>query len=241
VDTMNSLMAQSYKDFEWVIIDGASTDETLALINPAKAHMPVTVISEPDKGIYDAMNKGLTNSRGQYCYFLNSDDRFFDENVLRGVAEVIDAGGGADLDMVYGSVMYTRDDGPDVLRTFSHINSKNIFIEDLCHQGIFASKRLFDRIGGFNCAYKINADYDWILRAFMSRAKARCIDNVISYFHVGGAHVKDKDFLASERKKVRLQYVGVVSLAWMDFSRRVRHRLYRMLHGHPIGQYTQKV
>src|SRR6188508_1087311 len=102
---MESLSAQHYKDYEWVVIDGASTDGTLKIVQSFSA-APLLVVSEPDHGIYDAMNKGVAKARGDYVFFLNSDDALYDERVLQDVSDWLDRNPAVDL--VYGSVVNVR-------------------------------------------------------------------------------------------------------------------------------------
>lgn len=229
---MRSLAAQTCRDYEWVVIDGASTDRTLDLVRSFDA-APAVVVSEKDAGIYDAMNKGVARAGGDYVFFLNSDDALYDENVLARVAAELDAA--PDTDLLYGSVVYERTDGR-VLRTFAHIDGTSLPFEDLCHQAVFARRSLFSRVGGFDCRFRLNADYDWLLRVFRSGAHTRCIDLRVARFTVGGAHVQNPLKLAQERKLVRLQYMSPARLFAGDIARRLRHRWHRHFRSHPLGQ-----
>ena len=159
---MNSLAMQRYKNYEWVVIDGASTDSTVKIAESFSA-APLRLISEPDEGIYNAMNKAVTKARGEYLFFLNSDDSLNDPDVLADVAKYVDTH--PSIELLYGNVIYAWS-GKRVLRTFSHINADTLVFEDLCHQAVFAKTNLFEQVGGFNERFRINADYDWLIRVF---------------------------------------------------------------------------
>lgn len=229
---MASLAAQTFIDYEWVIVDGASTDKTLELVKGFDA-APVTQLSEPDKGIYDAMNKGVGLAKGDYVFFLNSDDALHDPEVLADMASRLDSD--PTIEVLYGNVVYDQP-GRQILRTFSHINRLTLPFEDLCHQAVFARRSLFATVGLFNKDFHLNADYDWLIRVFRSGAKCIWVDRTVALFTVGGAHIQDPKYLATERKLVRLQYMSKATWLAGDFLRRVRHRLNRIFCSHPLGQ-----
>lgn len=229
---MASLAAQSYKDYEWVVIDGASTDTTLRIVESFDA-APLLLISEPDEGIYNAMNKGIAKARGDYLFFLNSDDSLYDSNVLADVAKHLEEALEC-IDLLYGNVIYAWPERR-VLRTFAHIDADTLLFEDLCHQAVFAKKDLFERIGGFNERFSINADYDWLIRAFCSSALRCRISRVIAVFNVGGAHTRNRFKLAEERREVRLQYISPAALAFGGLCRKLIHRWHRHFRTHPLG------
>lgn len=231
-----SLRAQTCRDYEWVVVDGASTDSTMEIVRGFDA-APVVSVSEPDKGIYDAMNKGVRMASGEYVFFLNSDDALHDPNVLADVARVLALQPAADL--LYGNVVYAYP-SHKVLRTFAHINGLTLPFEDLCHQAAFARRALFDSVGTFDARFQLNADYDWLIRVFRSGARTRWIDRRVAQFTVGGAHAQDARKLADERRQVRLQYLSPLALLLGDLARRVRHRYHRHFRTHPLGQVPLK-
>src|SRR6478736_7508169 len=164
---MASLSVQRFKDYEWIVVDGASTDGTLSIVRSFSS-APLSVISEPDQGIYDAMNKGGAEARGDYIFFLNSDDMLHDENVLEDVSRWLEMNPGTDF--LYGNVVHVKADG-SWLRHFEHITRHNIIEDGICHQAVFAARMLFTTIGAFDLRFRINADYDWILRVFLGRTR----------------------------------------------------------------------
>lgn len=233
---MGSLSMQRFKDYEWVVIDGASTDTTLHIARTFSA-APLHIVSEPDGGIYDAMNKGIRVAKGEILFFLNSDDAFYDENVLRDVSILYEAYPGADL--LFGNVLFQHPTSR-VLRTFGHINNETLIFEDLCHQAVFSRRTLFQRIGNFNEHFLLNADYDWLIRAFRSGAGWQWVDRTIAIFSVGGAHTRDVAKLSEERRKVRLQYISPAMLALGGLRSRIVHRWHRHFSAHPLGQVLIK-
>ncbi|MBX9604817.1 MAG: glycosyltransferase [Gammaproteobacteria bacterium] len=231
-EAMQSLAAQQMQDYEWVVVDGASSDGTQDIAASFSGPRGAFV-SERDGGIYAAMNKGVSLARGEFLYFLNSDDRLSDAQVLGDVAATLAAR--PELELLYGNVIYIKPDGR-VLRRFDHIDRGTLRFEDLCHQAVFAHRELFERLGGFNERFRTNADYDWLLRVFASGAMTAWTDRTVGEFRTGGAHMRDLPMAMAERRAVRLQYMGKAALAWGDFRRRVRHRLHILRHGHRPGQ-----
>ena len=228
---MNSLAVQRCQDYEWIVVDGASTDNSLSIAQEFRA-APSRIVSEPDDGIYDAMNKAIGLATGDYLYFLNSDDAFYDDRVLEDMKSWFEQNPGTDL--AYGNVVHVKGDG-NWLRDFSHIGNRNILEEGICHQAIFARRALFSTIGTFDLRFKLNADYDWIIRVFRSNARCVALDRVVAFFSDGGAHSRDAGLLARERESVRLQYVRKRWLALRMLRARAYGRLYRILRGHPRG------
>lgn len=228
---MSSLIRQRFKDYEWVVVDGASTDGTLGIIRSFSS-APLVVISEPDRGIYDAMNKGVARAKGDYVFFLNSDDALYDENMLEDVNSWLERNPKTDL--LYGSVVNVKADG-NWLRGFGHIARHNIIAGSICHQAVFATRMLFTTVGLFDRRFKLSADYDWILRVFYSGARCAYIDRPIAFFFDGGAHARDKINLVKEYESVRLQYAGKRQLALRLLQIRILNWLHRITRGRALG------
>lgn len=222
---LQSASDQTCRDFENVVVDGASTDSTLEIVSGFD-DLPLVVTSEPDQGIYDAMNKGVARSKGEVLYFLNADDRLHDPDVLARVQQVFVEN--PEVELVWGNVVYANPDGSSLIRRFNHINNRNLIFLDLNHQGTFARRRLFDRIGLFNTRFHINADYDWFLRAVRSGAKWQYFDLKIACFHTGGTHSRNIKKLREERRLVRKQYIGALPLKIGGLAYNLRHKLRRV-------------
>jgi glycosyltransferase involved in cell wall biosynthesis len=184
---IRSVLSQSYPDLEYIVIDGASTDSTLPILDRYKARI-AKIVSEKDDGIYDAMNKGVRLATGDIIYFLNADDRFFDRNVAATIVDVFATHVSPDL--VIGTLELANRSIWDLynMPTFRQKPAKKLqlIIDGFCHQRIFAKRSLFERVGLFNLEYPYAADLDWVLRAFDQKAKFLFIENPVAYYDVTG-------------------------------------------------------
>ncbi|PPD41670.1 MAG: glycosyl transferase [Methylocystis sp.] len=190
-DTLDSVARQSWADREHVIVDGASTDGTVALIE-ARADSCVSLVSAPDRGIYDAMNKGVARAAGDVICFLNADDFYADDGVLERVARLMEGG---DLDAVLGDVSFFSPERPDkVIRRY---DSGRFSPEKLgaglmpAHPGMFMRREIFERVGPFRTDYRIAGDFEWIVRAFHDgRVRYRHVPEVFVRMRVGGVSTR---------------------------------------------------
>lgn len=222
-----SLRHQTCRDYEWLVIDGASSDNTLE-VAASLAVQHSRVISEPDGGIFDAMNKARSLASGDWIYFLNAGDSFADDTVLADVSAHLDAHPASAL--LWGDMIYFGPSG-EWLRRYGHVTRSFLVFEHLNHQAVFASSALFDRVGSFNRAFRTAADYDWLVRVFRSRASTTYMHRVIGRFEVGGFHSANPTAAAAEHRAIRLQYVQPTTL-WLGLQlARVRRR-WRIAIGH---------
>ena len=168
---LQSIVAQK-TDFpvEIIVIDGQSTDTTLDRVREFGDRISV-LVSEPDSGIYDAMNKGLGRATGDVVGFLNSDDTYMKDDVLQAVGDAFRAG--PHLQAVYGDIIYTHPDSPDkVVRYWSAAGAaENIRRNGWAppHPGFFARRDCLVDAGGFDTSYRIAGDFELLLRLFASR------------------------------------------------------------------------
>jgi len=183
-DTLRSAVNQSYKNIELVIIDGDSKDSTLELAKKFQEHIG-TLISEPDKGIYDAMNKGIKAAKGEWVYFLNAGDSFYDDQVLE---DIFTKNNLIDYDLVYAKVQ-TKNEPSGI----DYVTGEKVVITDfyskypICHQATFTRKSAFDKIGAYNIQYRLAADTEWFARFFkLQSEKAIYIDRVIAFYDIQG-------------------------------------------------------
>jgi glycosyltransferase involved in cell wall biosynthesis len=157
-DTIESVAAQNYEAKEIVIIDGGSQDNTLQILEQNRSQIDY-LISEKDKGIYDAMNKGIRAARGEWLYFLGSDDILYNGDVL---SAIFTQEGVGQHDFVYGNVRMKSNNAIfGGTRTYKELIGKNIN-----HQSIFYKKSVFDVVGDYDLKYKVLADYDLNMRIF---------------------------------------------------------------------------
>ncbi|MFD1316838.1 glycosyltransferase family 2 protein [Namhaeicola litoreus] len=159
--TLQSVISQDFDNYEYIIIDGGSTDNFNKIIRKYKKHLDV-VISEADSGIYDAMNKGISQANGRYINFLNTGDRFFSNNTLSKVFESISTN---QHKIISGDFVIENVQGK-----YQQIKTRQINIPNLkkdfyaCHQSIFIDKSL---VKPYDLKYKIKADYKWVLEALL--------------------------------------------------------------------------
>ena len=163
-ETLESVVAQSHIDVEHIVIDGASTDNTLKIVE-RYADMLAHVLSEPDRGVYDAMNKGLALASGEVVGFLNADDVYMHPDVLAEVAATL-----ADptLDACYADLVYV--DRVQTNRVVRHWTSRDytpgLFEKGWmpAHPTFFVRKSVYEKLGGFNLRYRLQADFELALR-----------------------------------------------------------------------------
>ena len=178
-DTIRSIRAQSYHDFEWIVIDGGSSDATVDLLK-ANDDIIAYWLSEPDCGIYSALNKGLAQVRGEWICILGADDFLWDAQALARMAEQLQKLP-ASVRVAYGQVMLISDDGK-VIHAFGEPweNVKERFKQMMCipHQATMHRRSLFERHGKFDESFSIAGDYEFLLRELKS-ADARFIPGII--------------------------------------------------------------
>jgi glycosyltransferase involved in cell wall biosynthesis len=182
---LKSLIYQTYQNFEICIVDGGSLDKTIDKASNFRSHFKnIRVISESDRGTYDAMNKGIDMARGDWLYFLGSDDEVLDEDVF---ADIFNKPISRKNEILYGNVRINGDtlwakSGQlyDGLFDFEKLLSKNI-----CHQAIFYRKELFQRWGNYKIQYPVCADWDLNIR-FFARTKPVYLDRTVANFYGGG-------------------------------------------------------
>lgn len=175
---IDSILAQTFTDYEILVMDGASKDDTVGMAR-AYNRSEIRIFSEPDRGIYDAMNKGIAKSRGEWLYFLGSDDWLMDDNVLQ---KVFDTENMCEYDIVYGDVEaeHLPPQGHGKW-TYEDIDFNR------CHQAVFYRRSFLKRQGGYNLKYTIAADYDLNLKWFLSRHyRSTFIDVTIAHFSDAG-------------------------------------------------------
>lgn len=182
---LSSLICQTYQDFEICIIDAASSDRTIEKIDGFRSKFEnIRVLSEADKGTYDAMNKGIDLAKGEWIYFLGSDDEIFDEKVF---ADIFKVDPDKNCGIIYGNV---RIDGDTPWAKDGRIYDGEFSIEKLlerniCHQAIFYRIKMFEKLGKYNLRYPVCADWELNLR-FFPKTKSKYLDRIVANFYGGG-------------------------------------------------------
>jgi len=188
-DTLRSVSEQSYHSVEHIIVDGLSTDNTLAIVQTHGAHV-ARVISERDRGIYDAMNKGLAAATGDVIGLLNSDDLYPHADVLSRVAAAFAAD--PRLDALYGDLRYVKQF--DVRKNVRYWQSSDfrpgIFLHGWVppHPTFFARREVYAKLGTFNLDYRLAADWELLVRFMeVNRIRTRYLPEVLVHMRLGGA------------------------------------------------------
>lgn len=199
--TIASVKLQNRNIIEFIIVDGASTDNSLSVIYNNK-NIIDHLISEPDLGIYDAMNKGIDVATGEYILFLNSGDIFYSQAVLDRFAEEA-----FDQDFVLGGVCFKhglqqyKSYLPDKMRLFD-------FLEGVCHQGTFIKRKVLLEMGKYNLKYKIIADWALLIDAvLLKNCSYATYHECISYYNLDGlsSKISSKQCVVKEKNNFILE------------------------------------
>ena len=187
-DCILSVINQSYKDVEYIIIDGNSTDDTVRIIKRYNSKIE-TLLSEPDRGIYDAMNKGLAMASGEIIGFLNADDLYSDVDVMETVAAAMRD---PKIDACYSDLIYVgRHDSKKILRYWRSCPFEaGLFKKGWAppHPTFFVRKKIYDRCGGFDLKYKLAADFELMARLLeFHKIRAVHIPKILVKMRLGGA------------------------------------------------------
>lgn len=194
-DTIKSVLAQSYADIEYIIVDGASKDNTLDIIlqYEPKFGGRLKWLSEQDGGIYDAMNKGLKMATGDVVGILNSDDYFTSEDVIERMASAFEA---PSLDAVYGDVHFIRDGQPEkCIRYYSSKRFSPMWLRFgfmPAHPSFYCRRGVYERAGYYKTDYAIGSDYEMMVRLFkVHHINARYFPMDFVTMRTGGASTRN--------------------------------------------------
>ncbi|NBW74172.1 MAG: glycosyltransferase [Sphingomonadaceae bacterium] len=185
--TLSSVAAQTWGGIEYLVIDGASTDDTLNLVNRYRSRVDV-LVSEPDGGIYDAMNKGLRLATGDAVIFMNAGDYFYSPYAVELAAEFMQAN--PDAGVAYGGIEVRFPNGQvtEFMPPPEGEALQFLICGSLPHQGTFARRTAFAHTGLFDTRWRSHADYDWFLKAASDpRVGLRRMDFMVASFGLGGA------------------------------------------------------
>lgn len=223
-DALGSLFAQTHPAIESIVIDGGSTDGTLDILRAQQDRLSV-LVSEPDRGIYDALNKGIRLATGDVVGFLHSDDLLAAPDTLLRVAEAFADPG---VDAVYGDLLYVRKASSErVVRywragTFSR--GKLAWGWMPPHPALYLRRQVYEHFGLFDTSYRITADYDFILRALGSGIRVEYLPEVLVKMRVGGtsnrsvANIMRKSY--EDLRALRHNRIGGIgALAWKNLSK----------------------
>lgn len=193
--TIESVVSQTFKDFEYVIIDGASTDGSVEVVKEYADKITYWV-SEPDTGIYNAMNKGIKVAKGEYCLFLNSGDWLYNTHTLISIQSLLNKN-----DIIAGNILKTDN---KIERSPHQLLIRSILQKNIPHQAMFIKKSLFIEYGLYNEDFKILSDFQFNLKMALLGRTYCYLNEIISIYDTSGVSSNDNYYkiMLEEEKKI---------------------------------------
>lgn len=234
--TLESVSAQRHRDFEHIVVDGGSTDGTLELLRDWRGH-PLQLLSGPDRGMYDAMNKGIAAATGDVVGFLNSDDRYADDQALVSIADALSDRA---VDCCHGNLVFVDASSRRMLRYWkgTEFRPRQFKLGWMpAHPTLYVRRSLFTAAGAFSLAYRVAADVEWMMRLF-SRAGLRCacIPRVLIEMDAGGvSNAGSHAFLRANREVWRACRTLRIAPAPFVLGKIMR-KLPQWLHARRVGR-----
>ncbi|MBD2753114.1 glycosyltransferase family 2 protein [Spirosoma validum] len=213
--TIQSIVAQQETDFEYIVIDGGSKDGTIDIIKRYETHI-TNWISEPDKGLYEAMNKGLHRAKGQYVWFMNAGDELYDSTTLSKLLDQISA---TKADVYYSDALFVRDEGGETVpvglrsQVTPHVLPQQLTWQDMslgmkvCHQA-FVPKR---SIAPDYLTNNLSADLDWEIRCLKAAQTIEFLPFILCRYLMGGLSVQQHRKSLMDRFKVLVTHFGLLT------------------------------
>jgi glycosyltransferase involved in cell wall biosynthesis len=193
--TCESIVNQTFQNFEWIVIDGGSNDTTLSIFEKYKNRIDYFV-SEKDNGIYDAMNKGIRYSHGTWLNFMNAGDSFASLNILeeiRGTLEIR-----IDMDVLYGEVQYGYKKESMVSYTPKNDLTRHLYFSTIHHQPSFIKRTCFTEYGYYDTSLEVVSDYKFFIVLCKNNAKFLHLNNIIAIMDMDGISNTDKNRIERE-------------------------------------------
>ncbi|WP_418791069.1 glycosyltransferase family 2 protein [Phosphitispora sp. TUW77] len=231
-DTIKSIAGQTYPNIEYIIIDGGSVDSTPQIIRKYRENI-VRWISEPDQGIYDAMNKGIKMSTGEIIGIINSDDWYELDTVERVVRESLEH---PESDVFHGDLMIFSPEGERIFLYKPDPDFKNIWHDmTILHPTCFVRKSIYKKHGLFSDQYRIVADYEFIIRLFKAGVGFRYINRVLANQRIGGIScTRDRDAIIENRKIVISHGLSPFTAYYDMFFKLTKRRISKFLERHDL-------
>lgn len=204
-DAIKSVLSQTYPNIEYIVVDGASKDNTVSVIKKYEDKIS-TFVSEKDKGIYDGLNKGVSLATGDVIAFLHSDDIYADENII---SEVVEHFKSTNTNSIYADLVYV--DKEDTSKIFRYWKSGEYSFKKLCngwmppHPTFFVKKEFYDKYGKFDLDFGIAADYDFMLRMLGKyKITTSYLPKILYKMRVGGASNRSlKNIIQKSREDIK--------------------------------------
>lgn len=235
--TFRSVLNQSYTDFEYIIIDGGSKDGSIALIQSfqnkfqdQKRNVRFKWTSESDTGIYNAMNKGILKSTGEYCLFLNSGDYLADDSVLENVFKL-----SLTKDVIYGNLItISKGNVIGKIKGKDTITFLDIYSSNIKHQASFIRRDLFEKLGLYDESLKISADWAFFLKSIgINRASFQYMDIDIAFFDSNGMSNNNPEFCRKEARIIIDQFIP--KLMQEDYTLLKKYKSIRQIDNTKLG------
>lgn len=200
-ETIKSVINQTYRNIEYIIIDGASTDLTYQIINKYQPYVH-TIVSEEDEGLYYAMNKGINYAKGDIIGILNSDDVYVEEAVSKVVEYYHKTG----ADIIYGNALWIGEEREG--STYRCDDIEELWYQMVIpHPATFVKAEVYKKYGKFNTKYKLAADYDLMLRFYSNSLRFGHLDEAITFFRSGGKSDQNPNICIEEAREIALCYI----------------------------------
>ena len=204
--TIDSVLAQTWTDFEWIIIDGGSTDGSRELIEKYQEHFAYWC-SEPDKGVYNAMNKGIAKAKGKYLNFMNSGDTYYEAETLKMVLSK-----DSKADILYGSWIEKYHHDKRLREIPEDKLDETLWHQNICHQAMFINRDLL-KDEGYDESMKLLSDWYWNTQMYLSGKTFHRINAVVCIYDMYGMSRENTALNAEECKKVMLLYPAYMQSA----------------------------
>ncbi len=225
--TLQSVIAQNYTNYEYIIVDGASKDNTINIARKYKQHIS-KIISEPDKGLYDAMNKGISSATGKYLIFLNAGDTLYDNETLTKLCRCIDKN---DPDILYGETAIVDSNRQFIamrrLKTPQKLSWKSFRMGMLvCHQAFIARREL---VPYYDLQYRFSADFDWCIRCMKKTQNIVNTHEILINYLNEGVTTRNHKASLRERYRIMTKYYGHTIVAILHIWFAIRYYITRLL------------
>lgn len=211
IKTFNSTKQQNYKKFEIIVVDGKSSDGTTKIIKKLKKNISKFII-EKDRGIYDAMNKGLKLAKNDWVIFMNSGDQFYNKKVLKNLSKYCT---GRDKKVIFGNTLIRNKDFS--YKSESQYFNHNTLTMPFCHQSAVVSSNLYNK-NLFNLNYRLSSDFNFFLTCYNNKIKFLKYDKIISKVKSGGQSDTFRQKVFNENIKIfykKKKYINILFLTFL--------------------------
>ena len=230
-ETINSVLSQDYKNIEYLIIDGASTDSTIDIIKKYE-HRITYWQSEPDKNMYDAINKGLSKSKGDFILILNSDDLLASNNAISNAVDLFDD----ESDGFYGNIVKLYEHKEVRIKLFQ-VDFKQLLLSEhstfIPHPTLFVSRSTLSRVPAYNLKYRYASDYDYILKLLFSGFVLKHIPSWVTKFRLHKESITASGKINEERIKIikfyKFDEINVIERYFTYYKGWIKYKLINKL------------